>query len=87
MEPRLPAAVAAPRALTSTGTTLREPVGRIHFAGTETATEWTGYIEGALESGERVTARSCVRSEAPDPEPPAAPSSLCELPALRLAES
>jgi monoamine oxidase len=55
-----PVAVAAPRALTSTGTSLREPVGRVHFAGTETATEWTGYIEGALESGERA-AREVLR--------------------------
>ena len=29
------------------------PVGKIHFAGTETATEWRSYMEGALESGER----------------------------------
>jgi monoamine oxidase len=55
-----PVAVAAPRALTSTATTLREPVGRVHFAGTETASEWTGYIEGALESGERA-AREVLR--------------------------
>ena len=27
--------------------------GSIHFAGTETATSWRGYIEGALESAER----------------------------------
>ena len=32
---------------------LREPIGRIHWAGTETATEWNGYMEGALQSGER----------------------------------
>ena len=31
----------------------REPVGRIHFAGTETATQWHGYMEGALEAGDR----------------------------------
>lgn len=55
-----PTAVAGPRALTSSGTTLRAPVGRIHFAGTETAGEWTGYIEGALESGERA-AREVMR--------------------------
>ncbi len=30
--------------------------GRLHFAGTETANEWRGYIEGALESSERVVA-------------------------------
>jgi monoamine oxidase len=34
--------------------TLRAPFGRVHFAGTETATEWNGYMEGALESAERV---------------------------------
>ena len=32
---------------------LSRPQGRIHFAGTETARAWRGYIEGALESGER----------------------------------
>lgn len=32
---------------------LREPVGRLHFAGTETATEWSGYMEGAVQAGER----------------------------------
>lgn len=32
---------------------LREPVGRLYFAGTETATEWSGYMEGAVEAGER----------------------------------
>jgi monoamine oxidase len=42
-----------PGTWTSFGTALRAPVGRIHWAGTETATEWCGYIEGALQSGER----------------------------------
>ncbi|MCA2959704.1 MAG: FAD-dependent oxidoreductase [Silvanigrellales bacterium] len=37
-----------------TGDSLFAPFGRIHFAGTETAHAWRGYIEGALESGERV---------------------------------
>lgn len=32
---------------------LRQPVGRIHWAGTETATLWTGSMEGAICSGER----------------------------------
>jgi monoamine oxidase len=41
-------------ALSRFGPALREPVGRIHWAGTETAREWFGYMEGALESGERV---------------------------------
>ena len=30
-----------------------KPIGRIHFAGTETGTKWWGNIESALESGER----------------------------------
>jgi monoamine oxidase len=30
------------------------PCGDIYFAGTETANEWMGYMEGALESAERV---------------------------------
>lgn len=32
---------------------LRQPVGRIYFAGTETAMHWSGYMEGAVEAGER----------------------------------
>jgi monoamine oxidase len=38
---------------TSLGRHLREPVGRIHWAGTETATEFPNEIEGALSAGER----------------------------------
>jgi monoamine oxidase len=30
------------------------PIGRLHFAGTETARAWRSYMEGALESAERV---------------------------------
>lgn len=37
--------------LSSAGSALRESVGRIHFAGTEAAPMWSGYIEGALRSG------------------------------------
>jgi monoamine oxidase len=32
----------------------RATIGRIHWAGTETARHWNGYLEGALESAERV---------------------------------
>jgi monoamine oxidase len=35
------------------GPELREPVGRVHWAGTETATVWNGYIDGAVRSGSR----------------------------------
>lgn len=45
-----------PRVLTELGGALRAPAGRIHFAGTETATEYCGYIEGAIRSGERAAA-------------------------------
>ncbi len=45
-----------PGVWTSLGPALRRPEGRIHWASTETATEWTGYIEGALQSGERAAA-------------------------------
>jgi len=34
------------------GRALRPPIGRIHWAGTETATKWTGYMDGAVRSGE-----------------------------------
>ena len=42
----------APGALTTYGPALREPVGRIHWAGTERATLMHGLIEGAVRSGE-----------------------------------
>jgi hypothetical protein len=35
------------------GPALAEPVGRIHWAGAETASAWNGYMDGAVESGER----------------------------------
>jgi len=31
----------------------RKPCGRIHWAGTETAAVWNGYIDGAISSGQR----------------------------------
>lgn len=41
--------VMSPGTLTTCGKALREPVGRIHWAGTETAEVWAGYMEGAVE--------------------------------------
>jgi monoamine oxidase len=35
------------------GPQIRDPVGRIHWAGTETSTYWNGYMDGAVRSGER----------------------------------
>jgi monoamine oxidase len=42
-----------PGTWTQFGPALREPVGRIHWAGTETAERWMGYVDGAIESGIR----------------------------------
>jgi monoamine oxidase len=42
-----------PGVMTTVGHTIREPHGRIHWAGTETSAIWTGYVEGAIHSGER----------------------------------
>ncbi len=42
-----------PGAWTQLGPELRRPHGRVHWAGTETATVWNGYIDGAISSGLR----------------------------------
>src|SRR5207249_9628083 len=50
-----PVAVLGPGTLIDFGTALRTPVGRIHWAGTETSTFWNGYMDGAVRSGERAS--------------------------------
>jgi monoamine oxidase len=47
---------APPGVLTQFGPALRAPCGPVHWAGTETAAVWAGYMDGALRSGERVAA-------------------------------
>ena len=42
-----------PKAWTSITQPLHQPVGRIHWAGTETAAVWNGYMEGAIRAGIR----------------------------------
>ena len=42
-----------PGVWTDYGPELRAPVGRVHWAGTETASEWNGYMDGAIRSGNR----------------------------------
>ena len=42
-----------PGVLTGFGPAIWNPVGRIHWAGTETSTRWPGYMDGAVGSGER----------------------------------
>jgi monoamine oxidase len=51
-----------PGAWTQLGPALTRPVGRIHWAGTETAQVWAGYMDGAVESGMRA-AREVLASE------------------------
>lgn len=56
-----PTAFMPPGVMTTFGPALREPCGRLHWAGTETATEWSGYMEGAVQSGERAAAEVLAR--------------------------
>lgn len=53
----------------------REPVGRLHWAGTETASVWNGYIDGAVSSGERAAAEvaEALAAQAVAAPGPAAP--------------
>jgi len=45
-----------PNVWTRYGAALREPVGPVHWAGTETASVWSGYMDGAVSSGQRAAA-------------------------------
>jgi monoamine oxidase len=64
------AGVPTPGVLLDHGPALQEPVGRIHWAGAETASEWSGYMEGAVASGERaareVLSRENLRPQTTD---------------------
>jgi monoamine oxidase len=51
-----PVGIPSTGTLLAYGSRLREPVGRIHWAGTETSTYWNGYMDGAVRSGERAAA-------------------------------
>jgi monoamine oxidase len=51
-----------PGVITRYGHLLREPHGRLHWAGTETATISHGAIDGAIRSGERAAAEILDRS-------------------------
>jgi monoamine oxidase len=48
----------APGVLTQLGHLLRQPVGRVHWAGTETSPVMNGFIDGAVRSGERAAAEA-----------------------------
>lgn len=53
--------VMGPGVLTTFGEALREPCGRVHWSGTETADEWMGYLDGAVQSGDRAAAEVFAR--------------------------
>jgi monoamine oxidase len=48
-----PVGIMGPGVLLPYGPAIREPVRRIHWAGTETSTYWMGYMDGAVRSGKR----------------------------------
>jgi monoamine oxidase len=50
-----PVGIPSTGALLAYGPWLRQPVGRIHWAGTETSNYWNGYMDGAVRSGERAS--------------------------------
>jgi monoamine oxidase len=56
-----PTAAVPPGSWTRYGRWLRQPVGPIHWAGTETADEWTGFLDGAVRSGLRAAAEVHAR--------------------------
>ena len=51
-----PVSLMAPGTLSRVGHALREPCGRIVWAGTEAAERWTGYMDGAIRAGEAAAA-------------------------------
>jgi len=56
-----PTAAVPPGSWTRYGAWLRRPVGPIHWAGTETADQWTGFLDGAVRSGQRAAAEVAAR--------------------------
>ncbi|BBZ10008.1 flavin monoamine oxidase family protein [Mycobacterium branderi] len=59
-----PTAAVPPGSWTRYGPWLRRPVGPVHWAGTETADEWTGFLDGAVRSGRRAAAEVAARLRA-----------------------
>ncbi|MEU7905462.1 FAD-dependent oxidoreductase [Actinoplanes sp. NPDC049118] len=62
-------AFGAPGALTRYGPVLRTPTARVHWAGAETAVRWVGYLDGAVESGQRAAGEveAALSGSAPSP--------------------
>jgi monoamine oxidase len=57
-----PVGYTAPGVLLEYGAALRRPVGRVHWAGTETADYWAGYMDGAVRSGIRAAREVLTRA-------------------------
>ena len=51
-----PIGITGPGTLTTVGNALRTGWGRVHIAGTESADQWCGFLEGALQAAERSVA-------------------------------
>ena len=51
-----PVAATQPGATVAFGSSIREPHGRVHWAGTETSTYWSGFMDGAVRAGQRAAA-------------------------------
>ncbi|OJV74436.1 MAG: monooxygenase [Microbacterium sp. 71-36] len=63
-----PTAAPGPGVVVPYAGALAAPVGRILWAGTETADRWTGFMDGAVRAGERAAlqARTLLRTASPD---------------------
>lgn len=48
-----PVPIMKPGVMSAFGSAIRQPFGRVHWAGTETSTYWTGYMDGAVRAGKR----------------------------------
>ena len=55
-----PTAAVPPGSWTGHGSHLRAPVDGIFWAGTETADQWTGFLDGAVRSGYRAAAEAAA---------------------------
>ncbi|GAA1514436.1 flavin monoamine oxidase family protein [Nocardioides humi] len=56
-----PTAIYPPGVLSVHGRHIRTPFRRVHWAGTETSTYWTGYMDGAVRSGKRAAREVIAR--------------------------
>jgi monoamine oxidase len=55
-------ALPSPGQMTSICVGIEKPEGRVHFAGEHTS-RWTGWIQGALQSGLRAATEVCATSK------------------------